>query len=74
MTVLAAAETGTYRDLLVALRYTIARTIEDGCAPRDLVGLSKRLCDLHAEIRDLDAEPRLRAVGGRDEPFDPSVI
>src|SRR4051812_32079042 len=46
MSVLEAAEAGTCRDLLVAMRDLIARTIDDGCAARDLVGLSMRLIDL----------------------------
>lgn len=54
-TVLEAAE-GGHRDLLVALRDLIARRIDDGCSPRDLVGLSRRLLDIAAEVRALDAE------------------
>lgn len=74
MTVLQAAESG-HRDLLVALRDLIARRIDDGCSPRDLVGLSRRLIDLAAEVRAIDAEsayPSLRVVS--DEPFDPAAV
>ena len=70
MTVLEAAEGGTYRDLLVALRDLIARTIDDGCSPRDLVGLSRRLMDLAGEVRAVDEQgPALKLV--EDEPWDP---
>lgn len=71
MTVLQAAESG-YKDLLVTLRNLIARTIDDGCSPRDLVGLSRRLLDLAAEVRELESRPSLRLVP--DEAFDPAVI
>jgi len=74
VTVLEAAESGTYRDLLVALRDLIARTIDDGCSARDLVGLSRRLLDLAHEVRALDdGGPGLRLVTS-DEPFDPKAI
>ncbi|MGY1845523.1 hypothetical protein [Modestobacter sp. SYSU DS0875] len=75
MSVLDAAE-GDYRELLVALRDLIARRIDDGCSPRDLVGLSRRLLDLAAELRAVDADSSehapLRVVS--DEPFDPAAV
>lgn len=78
MSVTEAAESGTYRDLLVALRDRIATTIDDGCAARDLVGLSKRLVDLTAELRALDLaedeDKRLRLVPNADESFDASQL
>lgn len=78
MSIAEAAESGTHRDLLVALRDFIARTIDEGCAARDLVGLSKRLVDLTNELRaiDLDDETdkRLRLVPNDDETFDASSI
>jgi hypothetical protein len=73
--VLEAAESGDHRALLVALRDLIARTIDEQCAARDLVGLSKRLLDLAAELRTLDLRtetgPNLQVV---DETFDPSAV
>lgn len=74
--VLEAANTGDYRALVVALRDHIARQIDDGCAARDLVGLSRRLIDLAADLRAHDAreggpDAPLRLV---DAPFDPAAI
>lgn len=68
-----AAEHGSYRDLLVAMRDVIARQIDGGVSPRDLVGLSRRLRDLAMEIHDLNEAqaPHLRVV---DEPWDPEAI
>lgn len=73
MTILEAAENGTHRDLLVALRDYIAKAIDDGCSARDLVGLSRRLIDLDREVRALDdsERPRLRVA---DTKFDPEAI
>ena len=73
MTILEAAERGTHRDLLVALRDHIAARIDEGVSARDLVGLSRRLIDLAAEVRALDERgPDLRVV--EDEPFDPKAV
>lgn len=73
--VVSAADTGDRLELLLALRARLAGVIDDGCSPRDLVGLSRRLLDVAQEIEDLRAgrEPvqRLRAV---DETFDPSSV
>jgi hypothetical protein len=73
MTVLEAVTSGTYRDVLVALRHRIARAVDDGCAPRDLVGLSRRLVDLAAEIEALDARRPLRLLPP-DEAWDPEAV
>ena len=72
-TILEAAERGTHRDLLVALRDHIAARIDEGVSARDLVGLSRRLIDLAAEVRALDdnERPAFRVVDGR---FDPGAI
>jgi hypothetical protein len=70
-----AALSGDQRALVVALRDHIARVIDGGCAARDLVGLSRRLIDLSAEVAHLDA--RESASGLRlvvDEHFDPEAI
>lgn len=69
-----AAELGG-RELLVALRDRIAVCIDEGCAPRDLVGLTRRLMDIAIEIDALDAkEPRPRLTLVEDAVFDGSVI
>ena len=73
--VLEAAESGTYHDLLVALRDRIATRIDEGVSARDLVGLSRRLIDLAAAARDEDHDaerPRLAVV--EDGPFDPEAV
>jgi hypothetical protein len=52
-----AASSGTPRDLLVALRATIARACDDPDTPaRDLAALSRRLMDIAKEIQAIDAE------------------
>jgi hypothetical protein len=57
----------------VALRGLVARTIDAGVSPRDLVGLSRRLLDLTAELRALEERKPLRLVRD-DEPFDPEAV
>ena len=74
-----AARSGSHRDLLVALRERIARTVEDEtCAPRDLASLSLRLTQLNKEIESLDAvegEGKDVTVNVEDsEAFDPATI
>lgn len=57
MTVKAAADSGSRRDLLVALRSRIASTVEDPNTPaRDLAALSRRLLEIAKEIEAIDAE------------------
>jgi hypothetical protein len=71
-----AAERGTHRQLLEALRDKIAKTIEGGnCHPRDLVALSYRLQVIAAELsliaaRDVEDEV---AVHIPDEAWDGAV-
>ena len=77
MTVTAAAKDGTTRDLLVALRTRIAKTVEDDTTPpRDLAALSKRLTDISKEIEALDARARQESSGGEveDGEFDAAAI
>jgi hypothetical protein len=51
-----AAERGTHRQLLEALRDKIAKTIEGGnCHPRDLATLSYRLQVIAKELSAIDA-------------------
>lgn len=73
-----AARSGDRRELLVAMRDRIAKTISDpDCPPRDLASLTRRLQDIAREI-DLLA---LSGVGdgsvvaaADDEPFDASSV
>jgi hypothetical protein len=54
-TVAQAAANGTHRDLLVAMRGRIARTVADpNCPPRDLAALTRRLQDIAKEIETID--------------------
>lgn len=56
LTVVEAAERGTHRELLVALRDRVAKTVGDpNCPPRDLAALSLRLQHIAKEIAALDA-------------------
>lgn len=78
-TIIEAAEDGTRRDLLVALRSRIARTVHASDTPaRDLAALSRRLLEISKEIEALDAEEEgddiSHAAGTKDEPWDASAI
>lgn len=50
-----AADSGSRRDLLVALRDRIAADIDEGVPARDLASLSLRLLAISAEIAEIDA-------------------
>ena len=50
-----AADSGSRRDLLVALRDRIALDIDAGVPARDLASLSLRLLAITAEIAEIDA-------------------
>lgn len=51
-----AAERGSHRELLVAMRQRIATAVQDPtCPPRDLAALTRRLQDIAGEIKALDA-------------------
>jgi len=73
-----AAESGDRRELLVAMRDRIAKTISDpDCPPRDLASLTRRLQDIAREIDLLE----LSGVGvgsvvapTGDEPFDSASV
>lgn len=73
-----AADAGTERELLVALRARIAKTAEDpNCPPRDLAALSRQLRDIDKDIRALDAAAEQEAAESAhvaDEAFDASAI
>ena len=77
MTVTSAAADGTHRDLLVAMRDRIARTVEDsGCPPRDLAALTRRLMEIAREIEAIDAmgQEGEGAAATPDEPLDASAV
>ena len=51
-----AADTGTTRELLVAMRARIAKAVEDPNTPaRDLAALTKRLVEVVRDIEAIDA-------------------
>lgn len=77
MTVLHAAEHGTQRDLLVALRRRLAESLEDErTQPRDLSPLTMRLREIAKEIEALDilGNDHLPALDPADGIFDPDSI
>lgn len=50
-----AAESGSHRDLLVAMRARIARAVANpDCPPRDLAALTRRLQEIAKEIEQID--------------------
>lgn len=64
MTVVEAAERGTHRDLLVALRDRVAATIQSAeCHPRDMAALSRRLQDIAKELAAIDSADEGDDVG-----------
>lgn len=73
-----AAESGDHRQLLVAMRDRIAKTVADPeCPPRDLASLTRRLQDIAREIAALDAQADDEAevaAGDADDTFDASAI
>jgi hypothetical protein len=60
-TVTSAAESGSLRDLLVAMRDRVAKDVESPNTPaRDLAALTRRLLEITKEIEAIDAK------GGED--------
>lgn len=79
VTVSAAAAGGDRRELLVALRARIAKTVEDPNTPaRDLAALSRRLLEIAKDIEALDLAAGDDDVGQAaatpDEAWDESAI
>lgn len=77
-TITEAASKGTKRDLLVAMRDRIAKTVEDPkCPPRDLASLSRRLMEIAREIELAKLEDE-ETSGAKhespDEAFDASAL
>jgi hypothetical protein len=74
-----AAASGTHRDLLVAMRGRIARTVADpNCPPRDLAALTRRLQDIAKEIETIDLRSKQESgeddAASGDEAWDPQAI
>lgn len=77
-TITAAASSGTERELLVAMRARLAKSVEDpNTPPRDLAALSRRLLEVDREIRAIDLAAEEEANENRvspDEEFDASAV
>lgn len=77
-TVTQAADTGTMRDLLVAMRARTAKAVEDPNTPaRDLAALTRRLLEIAREIEAIDAAAREEgdeSGATPDEAFDASAV
>ena len=79
-TVSQAAEKGTTRELLVAMRARIATAVEDANTPaRDLAALTKRLVEVVRDIEAIDARAKQEAQdrdrsSNADSVFDASAV
>jgi ribosome-binding protein aMBF1 (putative translation factor) len=63
-----AAEKGTTRELLVAMRARIAKAVEDPNTPaRDLAALTKRLVEVVRDLEAIDARDEQEASSGPTE-------
>ena len=73
-----AADGGTTKELLVAMRARIAKAVEDPNTPaRDLAALTKRLVEVVRDIEAIDAREEQegeRAGPVSDEAFDAAAI
>ena len=72
-----AADAGTTRELLVAMRARIAKAVENENTPaRDLAALTKRLIEVQRDIEAWDARELEEGERGvvADEAFDASAI
>lgn len=78
LTITEAAEAGDQRDLLVAMRTRLARSVEDlNCPPRDLAALSRRLQDISRDIEAIDARVKQEAeesATAADEEWDAEAL
>ena len=77
-TVSDAADNGTTRELLVAMRTRIAEAVEDkNTAARDLAALTKRLVEVVRDIEAIDARGSEESADddvSDDAPFNASAI
>lgn len=76
--VTAAAEKGTHRELLVAMRARVAQAVENQNTPaRDLAALTRRLHEIARDIEAIDARAEQEAEDGGnvpDEAFDSEAL
>jgi len=78
-TITEAADSGTQRELLAAMRGRIAKAVEDpGTPARDLAALSRRLLEIAREIEAIDSraggDDLGDAAGTPDSKFDPAAL
>lgn len=76
-TITEAADSGTTRDLLVAMRSRIAKAVEDPNTPaRDLAALTKRLVEVVRDIEAIDAreDDEGETAEVADSPLDASAL
>jgi ribosome-binding protein aMBF1 (putative translation factor) len=74
-----AADSGTTRELLVAMRARIAKAVEDANTPaRDLAALTKRLVEVVRDIEAIDARSEQDGADSgnqvEDGHFDASAV
>lgn len=73
-----AADEGTTRELLVAMRTRIAKAVENENTPaRDLAALTKRLVEVVRDIEAIDArasQEATKSAAATDEKFDASAV
>ena len=73
-----AADRGTLRELLVAMRARTAKAVEDpNTPPRDLAALTRRLLEIAREIDAIDAAAEQEAAESgevSDEAFDAEAL
>lgn len=73
-----AAAGGDHRELLVAMRERIAKTVSaPNCPPRDLAALTRRLQDIAKEIEAIDLRAKQEGeedAGGDPEAWDEEAI
>lgn len=76
--IVSAASEGGARDLLVAMRNRIAKTLDEpNCPARDQASLSRRLLEIRKEIEAIDAAAEQEAAESAehpDEAFDAAAL
>jgi hypothetical protein len=77
--IIQAADNGTRRELLVALRKRIATSVNDSSTPaRDLAALSRRLLEIARDIETIDIEAGGDELGNAadipDDAFDSEAL
>lgn len=69
LTITQAADGGSLKDQLIALRERVAKTVDDpNCPPRDLAALSRRLIEIGREIAAIEAQEAEDAGGAETTP------